>query len=517
MADAIEQSKLELLSQKKGFFWEARTRILAWYALLMVCLVGLSIPIFTRLVIKQVDERVIEDLTEELESFQESVAKQNELDLTGERRSPQAPEGLPLELNSRACTPRSFHGGVTVTVPKTKAALIFDNYLNSQIPGDKTFLIATIDGEFYRASPSALPKELKKDSNLIKVLAQTTLPVTGSNIVSDPEAGDFLYNTEPLKINDNVVGVLIVASSADGEREEVFATVYIVIQVLVFFLFIALMLAWVIAGDVLRPMRTLTSAARSIGESDLTKRIPVRGKGEMADLAQTFNRMMERLEKAFQTQRNFINDAGHELRTPITIIRGHLELLEDDPEERKATIDLVLDELDRMTRFVEDLILLAKTEQREFLCLETIDLATFTQELYLKAQCLGDRHWKLEGQSKGTIMGDRHRLTQAIMNLAENATQHTTTKDTIALGTSIRNQYARLWVRDTGKGIKLKDQERIFQRFARASNTRRRSAGAGLGLAIVLAIAESHNGRVELYSLPGIGSTFTLVLPLKPT
>ena len=484
MVDAIEKSKLELLSQKKGLFWEARTRILAWYALLMVCLVGLSIPIFTKLVIRQVDERVIEDLAEELESFRESVTKQNELDLT---------------------------------MPKTEAVVIFDNFLNSQIPGDKTFLIATINGEFYRASPTALPEVLKKDSHLIKVLAQTTLPVTGSNIVPDPQEGDFLYNTEPLAINDEVIGVLIVASSADGEREEVFATVYIVIQVLVFFLFIALMLAWVIAGNVLRPMRTLSHAARSIGESDLTKRIPVRGEGEMADLAQTFNQMMDRLEKAFKTQRNFVNDAGHELRTPITIIRGHLELLEDDPEERKATIDLVLDELDRMTRFVEDLIFLAKSEHREFLCLETIDLTTFTEELYLKARCLADRNWKLEGKSKGTIIGDRHRLTQAIMNLAENATQHTTTKDTIALGTSIREDYVRLWVRDTGEGIKLIDQEKIFQRFARATNTRRRSQGAGLGLAIVQAIAQSHNGRIELYSLPGIGSTFTLILPLNPS
>ena len=250
---------------------------------------------------------------------------------------------------------------------------------------------------------------------------------------------------------------------------------------------------------------------------DWHDKIPVRGKGEMADLAKTFNKMMDRLEKAFQTQRNFINDAGHELRTPITIVRGHLELLEDDPEERKATVDLVLDELDRMTRFVEDLILLAKAEQTSFLHLETIDLETFTEELYSKAQCLGERNWKLAKKGQGTIIGDRQRLTQAIMNLAENAVQHTMLKDTIALGTSIREQSVRLWVRDTGEGIKLKDQERIFQRFARASNSRRRSEGAGLGLAIVQAIAQSHNGRIELYSIPGIGSTFTLIIPLKPS
>ena len=487
MADAIEQSKLELLSQKKGFFWEARTRILAWYALLLVCLVGLSIPIFTQLVIKQVDERVIEDLNEEFAEFaesKESIAKQDRIDFT---------------------------------VPKTKAKAIFAHYLNSHIPADKTFLIATIEGKIYKSSPSALPEVLREDSNLIKVLAQTTVPIIGPNIATDPEAGDFLYNTEPLKINDKVVGVLIVASSTDGEREEVFATVYIVIQVLIFALFIALMLAWIIAGQVLLPLRTLTKAARSIGESDLTKRIPIRGDGEMADLARTFNKMMERLEKAFQTQRNFVNDAGHELRTPITIIRGHLELLEDDPEEIKATMDIVLDELDRMTRFVDDLLLLAKSEQRAFLRLETIDLASFTEELYSKVQCLSNQNWKLEGQGQGTIIGDRQRLTQAIMNLAENATQHTTFKDTIAIGSSIRGNHVRLWVRDTGEGIKLKDQDNIFQRFARASYSRRRSDGAGLGLAIVQAIVNSHNGRVELYSVPKIGSTFTLILPLKPS
>lgn len=488
MVEVKEKFKLELLSQKKGFFWEARTRILAWYALLMVCMVGLSIPIFTQLVIEQVDERVIEDLEEELESFKASNTTQEQLDLAA---------------------------------PQTKAAAIFDRYLNSQIPGDKTFLIATIGGEFYRASPAALPKVLQEDSRLIQDLAKKNEPVSGNNIISDPQIGDLLYKTQPLTIGDEdeFVGVLIVASSTDGEREEVFATVYVVIQVLVFTLFIALMLAWVIAGQVLRPLRTLSQAARSIGESDLTKRIPIHGRGEIADLAITFNKMMDRLEKAFQTQRNFVNDAGHELRTPITIVRGHLELLEvlgDDPEERKNTVDLVLDELDRMNRFVDDLILLARSEQTDFLHLDTIDLDLFTNEIYRKSKCLGERNWKLEGRGRGLIVGDRQRLTQAMMNLAENAVQHTSEKDTIAIGTSIRDRSVRLWVRDTGIGIKLKDQERIFQRFARAYHTRRRSEGAGLGLSIVQAIARSHHGSVELYSLPKIGSTFTLILPLNP-
>ena len=111
----------------------------------------------------------------------------------------------------------------------------------------------------------------------------------------------------------------------------------------------------------------LADTARSISETDLTRRIPVSGRDEIAELARTFNAMLDRLEAAFATQRAFVSDASHELRTPITIVRGHLELLGDDPQERRETIALVTDELDRMSRFVDDLLLLAKAERDDFL------------------------------------------------------------------------------------------------------------------------------------------------------
>ena len=280
---------------------------------------------------------------------------------------------------------------------------------------------------------------------------------------------------------------------------------------------VGLILTWIAAGKVLTPIQSLIKTARSISDNDLSQRIPIQGQGEMAELATTFNHMMDSLEASFISQRQFINDAGHELRTPITIIRGHLELLDDDPQERDATISLVLDELDRMTRFVEDLIFLAKAERREFLELGTIDIEQLTEELYSKAQGLASRKWKLEAKASGSMIGDRQRITQAIMNLAVNAVQHTTVSDTINLGSSLKKGYVSFWVRDTGEGIALEDQKRIFQRFARATNSRRRSEGAGLGLSIVQAIAQSHSGKVELYSQIGIGSTYTLTLPLKAT
>ena len=127
-------------------------------------------------------------------------------------------------------------------------------------------------------------------------------------------------------------------------------------------LLLASLLAWVVAGRVLAPLRVLRDTARSIGESDLTRRIPVEGDDELAGLARTFNEMLDRLEAAFASQKAFISDAGHELRTPITIIRGHLDVMGDDPEERRETLELVSDELDRMGRLVNDLLLLAKRQ-----------------------------------------------------------------------------------------------------------------------------------------------------------
>jgi signal transduction histidine kinase len=234
--------------------------------------------------------------------------------------------------------------------------------------------------------------------------------------------------------------------------------------------------------------------------------------------------MMDRLQAAFISQRNFINDAGHELRTPITIIRGHLELMGDDPKEVQETLTLVMDELERMNRFVNDLLLLAKAEQPDFLQLETIDVCTFTEELFAKIRVLGDglrptineRNWQLQATARGKIVADRQRLTQAVMNLAQNATQYTNNTDTIALGSMIHQGKVSFWIRDTGEGIAPADQQRIFERFARATNSRRRSEGAGLGLSIVQAIAEAHGGEVTLKSQPGAGAIFTIILPVEP-
>jgi signal transduction histidine kinase len=194
-------------------------------------------------------------------------------------------------------------------------------------------------------------------------------------------------------------------------------------------------------------------------------------------------------------------------------MRGHLELMGDDPEERRETQALLLDELGRMSRLVEDLILLARAERPDFLQLETIDVTDLTEDLFAKVKALAERNWSLGEVARAKIVGDRQRITQAMLNLAENAAKYTKEGDTITLGSHLHKQNVKFWVRDTGPGIDPNDQQRIFERFARGSKSCR-SEGSGLGLAIVRAIAEAHRGRIELHSRLGIGSTFTIILPL---
>jgi two-component system OmpR family sensor kinase len=326
------------------------------------------------------------------------------------------------------------------------------------------------------------------------------------------ERGTAYYRVRHVVLGDST-GAFVVAILPAKELQEIAELQIYGVAATLVVLLIASAIAYFIAGRALSPVRELTETARSISQSDLTRRVQVYGAGDAALMARSFNAMLDRLESVFRSQRAFVQDAGHELRDPLTICRGHLELLSDDPKERQRTIELVLDELDRMARIVDDLQILADAQQPDFLRAETIELALFTDELAAKASALASRHWVLDDTPEGAFDGDRHRLTEAIMNLAHNAVQHTQPDDTVAIGGSLTEDEARLWVRDTGTGIPISDQARIFDRFTRGRGAHRRYRGAGLGLAIVKAVAQAHGGRVELESEMDKGSTFTIVVP----
>ncbi len=456
----------------------ARTRILAAFVTLLAFSTLLSALAIRQLLLARTADRVDASLTQEVDEFRQIVGGRNPAD------------GTP------------FRG---------RLRLIFDTYLRRNVPGEGETLIAYVNGELYNDESGGRSTPLPESARPERwaTLARSERGDLETSV------GTVRYLAIPIEGSGSLRGVFVVVVSLGAERQEVEDAVQLAAIVLFSVLLIASALAWVVAGRILAPLRVLADTARSIGETDLTRRIPVTGKDELADLSRTFNAMLDRLEEAFAGQRQFVSDASHELRTPITIVRGHLELLGDDPDERRETIALVTDELDRMSRFVDDLLLLAKAERDDFLRVTQLELGALTDELLDKATALGKRRWELEARGEAVIVGDRQRLTQALMGLAQNAVQHTSEGDPVWLGSDVNRHEARLWVRDSGPGVAAEDQERIFSRFARASASRRRSEGAGLGLAIVRAIAEAHGGRVLLSSRPGDGATFTLVIPLE--
>lgn len=385
---------------------------------------------------------------------------------------------------------------------------VLTTFLDRNVPSDGEAYFAFVDGELIGASPTPLP--LDRLTGLTDVWAGLDAGARGTD--ASP-AGDVRWLASPLRHDGRTAGVFVVATFLATPRAEVDATVRTQAAVSALVLVVALAVAWSLAGRLLRPVREVTANARSIDERDLSTRIPVRGDDEIAQLARTYNAMLDRLEAAFATQRRFVDDAGHELRTPITVVQGHLELMGDDPDERRETIALVTDELDRMARMVGDLLMLAKAEQPTFLHPEPVDVVDLTQGLLHRSRALADRTWTVDAVASGRVVADEDRLTQAVLNLVRNAVEHTELGDELALGSAIVDGELRLWVRDTGPGVPAEDRDHLFERFARGSASRRRADGAGLGLAIVKAIADAHGGRVEVADAAPHGALFTIVVP----
>jgi signal transduction histidine kinase len=272
------------------------------------------------------------------------------------------------------------------------------------------------------------------------------------------------------------------------------------------------LVGWFVAGRLLRPIRQLDAAASRITASDRRERIPVVGTDDVSELTGTINDMLDRLDSAMTGQRQLLDDVRHELKTPITIIRGHLELLDvSDAEEVAATRALALDELDRMSGLVDDIEALADT-QRGLLAIAPVDVADLTADVFAKVQGLRGHDWMLVETAQARAELDAARITQGWLQLVDNAAKYSPPGSTIELGSRLDGDEVEFWVRDSGPGIPDESLQRIFDRFGRV-DTGRGIHGSGLGLPIVKAIAEGHGGRVSLDSGTS-GSRFGIVVPV---
>ncbi|MBM3131972.1 MAG: HAMP domain-containing protein, partial [Chloroflexi bacterium] len=277
----------------------------------------------------------------------------------------------------------------------------------------------------------------------------------------------------------------------------------------------------VLVRRTLGPVERITRTAQAIEAShDLGRRVGYKGPAdEIGRLATTFDHMIEHLDKVFKSQKDFVADASHDLRSPLTVLRGNIELLtrRDLPEgERRKCLDAVAGEIERMTNLVNDLLLLAEIESGETDYREPVPLRQLLNETLSRAQLMTVHHTVTWGRIEDVApQGSPQRLRQLLDNLVDNAIKYTPEGGTITLSAFRDGDWACLEVTDTGVGIAPEHLPHLFDRFYRVDRARSRAgAGTGLGLAIVKEIAERHGGTVSVQSIPGKGSTFTVRLKL---
>lgn len=384
------------------------------------------------------------------------------------------------------------------------------------LPDTHESIVGIIDGRATMLPSADLSFRLDRDPDFISRVvtdADAKRVVMGT---TDSALGQLRYVIIPVRIgDDDSRGLYVAAYNLDAELAEIRDGLTIYAWVAAGALVAVGLVGWFVAGRLLRPIRALRETAARISETDLAERISVVGADDVSELTVTVNDMLERLDQAFSAQRLLLDDVGHELKTPITVVRGHLELIEpDSPDDVRATRDLALDELDRMSGLVADIALLAKTRTPDFVQRAPVDVGELASVVFAKASALSvERDWKLEAEARGGASADSARLTQAWLQLAENAVKFSREGSVIVIGTSERGDDGLdLWVRDQGRGVEREHLATIFQRFARA-DVGRGVDGAGLGLSIVAAIAEAHGGVAFAESEPGVGSTFIIRIP----
>jgi two-component system, OmpR family, sensor kinase len=392
------------------------------------------------------------------------------------------------------------------------ARAIFDTFLRRNIPTEDEMYLTFVDGRPYRLSRPVL------EIGGFPEAASRWAPLTG------PAEGEVSTGLGPVRYRavavrspgGEITGVFVVAIALRPAIDDINSAIRVGALVWATILAVSAGVAWLAAGRVLAPLRLMTDTAKSITEADLTRRIPVRSSDEVAELARTFNSMLGRLERAFTTQRTFIDTTSHELRTPITIVRGHLELLAEDNDVDSEVYEVMVSELDRMSRIVSDLLELARADQPNYARPEPFDLEEFTSDLLARARALAPREWRIVEAGRGQVVADRQRLIQATMIFADNAARYSDGECPILFGTRKVDDRLLVWVTDFGPGIPSEQQRRIFDPYARADTGGSRGDGMGLGLAIARAIAQAHGGDVRVQSAPEEGATFTIDVPSAP-
>ena len=328
--------------------------------------------------------------------------------------------------------------------------------------------------------------------------------------------------TIPILENKKVTSVVQVGTSLEDFDETIRKLLLIMIISIPSSICVTIVVGYFMARKALRPVDQIRRAAVKISSSNLDEKIDIAGrKDELSRLAETFNAMIKRLKDAFQRINQFSIDVSHELKTPLTILKGETEVaLRKEREKHDYQVLLMsnLEEIDRMSCIIDDLLLLSKADTREIkLNVEEVALRDLIIDVCMDMKVVADKKSvALETSELEDIRlkGDELKLRRMLLNIVENGIKYSHIGGKVSVASYVNDGYAKIDVKDNGIGISEEDIKYIFDRFYRADRSRKRESGSGLGLSISRWIAEAHKGGIEVKSQPAQGSMFTIKLPI---
>lgn len=378
-------------------------------------------------------------------------------------------------------------------------------------PEDQIVAIRTSDGRVLSSIGTLDLDEIANRRALLEVSEPRWWRVKG------PRSSTIRALSVPIALEDRQIGTVVAAASQSQIDETISALLSGIAWAGGIGLVLSAAIGLVVVRRTLRPLERIAGDIRTVQDSgDLSLRVSdAASTDEVGLLASAFNDMLGRLENVFASQRRFLSDASHELRTPLTVARGRLEILARDLSEarKRQSLDPAIEELDRMGRIVEELLLLARLDEGMPLAKETVEVELVVREALLRAMLLERRTTRVDVEDGLFVVADQERLLQVLTNLVTNAIHHTTSDATITISARKEEAAVLIAVADTGSGISAEDLPHIFDRLYRGTDAKKRApAGAGIGLAIVASLVAAMDGSVDVTSSPG-GTTFVVSLP----
>lgn len=381
-------------------------------------------------------------------------------------------------------------------------------------PDDNTGVVGLVDGEVRLVPGVPLDVDLQKAPGFVP-------HVTSSLEGTDPLIGTYAdedvtwrYLAVPIGLSTDVDtdATFVIAYDIEAELAEInqAARVWVIATSITIAVIAAS--AALVTTRLLRPLRQMRRTAERVSAQALSERLPIHGRDDVSDLAQTMNDMLDRLDQALESQRQLLSDVGHELKTPITIVRGYLEVVDpEDPGDVRDTRDLAVDELERMGRLVQDLAAAAALHGPSPVRPVAVDASDLMRQILRKVQGIDGADAEA-GDIAEVVTGlDPARVTQAVLQLAQNAVTHGGGR--IVLSSRVVGDTLEIVVRDFGPGVPDGAKVEVFDRFRRGTDAAARS-GSGLGLNIVQVIARAHGGAARVEDAPGGGAQFIIGLPL---